>query len=73
MKNGYNKVTNWQRMVIHTTYNARNRAEAAKELNLTLAGLNDLLYRAYKVMGVRNLKEAWEYVGENRDSYVQHG
>jgi hypothetical protein len=72
MKNGYKKVTNWQRMVIHTVYNSPSRAQAANELNLTLAGLNDLLYRAYKVLDVKNLKEAYEHLSELNDSYVKH-
>jgi len=72
MKNGYKKVTNWQRMVIHTVYNAPSRADAANELNLTISGLNDLLYRAYKVLDVKNLKEAYERLADLNDSYVKH-
>jgi hypothetical protein len=71
MKHGFTKVTNWQRMVIITTYNSPSRAEAASELHLTRAGLNDLLYRAFKVIGARNLKEAFDYVSGNNDSYVK--
>lgn len=72
MKNGYKKVTNWQRMVIHTVYNAPSRADAANELHLTISGLNDLLYRAYKVLDVKNLKEAYERLADLNDSYVKH-
>ena len=63
-RNGYNKVSRWQRMAIITTYNAKSRADACVELALSPAGLNDLLYRAYKVLGVRNLKEAWQEVAD---------
>ena len=72
MKHGFKKVTNWQRMVIITTFNSPSRADAAAELHLTTAGLNDLLYRAFKVMGVKNIKEAFDHVGESNDSYVKH-
>ena len=72
MKNGYRRVTNWQRMVIHTVYKSPSRAQAANELNLTLAGLNDLLYRAYIVLDAKNLNEAYEHLADLNDSYVKH-
>jgi hypothetical protein len=34
--------------------------------------LNDLLYRAYKVLDAKNLKEAYEHLTELNDSYVKH-
>jgi DNA-binding CsgD family transcriptional regulator len=46
-----------------TVAESKTRAEAAERLGLKIRTLDDLLYRAYKTMGCRNIKEAEVILG----------
>jgi hypothetical protein len=61
-RTGYKRVSNWQRHAIITTFESENRAAAAESLEIPLRTLDDLLYRAYKTLGCRNLEEAYSKV-----------
>ena len=63
MRTGYKRVSNWQRHVLMTVIESKTRAEAAEKLGLKIRTLDDLLYRAYKTMGCRNIKEAEMILG----------
>lgn len=64
MRTGYKRVSNWQRHVLMTVIASKTRAEAAEKLGLnSVRTLDDLLYRAYKTMGCRNIKEAEMILG----------
>ena len=63
IRTGFKRVSNWQRHVIMTVAESKTRAEAAERLGLKIRTLDDLLYRAYKTMGCRNIKEAEVILG----------
>ncbi len=63
VRTGYKRVSNWQRHVLMTVIESKTRAEAAEKLGLKIRTLDDLLYRAYKTMGCRNIKEAEMILG----------
>ena len=62
-RTGYKRVSNWQRHVIMTVVECGSRSDAAEKLGLNIRSLDDLLYRAYKTMGCRNIKEARMMLG----------
>lgn len=63
VRTGYKRVSNWQRHVLMTVIESKTRAEAAEKLGLKIRTLDDLLYRAYKTMGCRNIKEVEMILG----------
>jgi len=62
-RQGLKKVSNWQRIVIKTVCESKNRTEAAQALGIKVRTLDDLLYRAYKVLDCKNLDESAAKLG----------
>lgn len=62
-RTGMTKVSNWQRVVIKTVCESKNRTEAAQTLGIKVRTLDDLLYRAYKVLDCKNLDESASKLG----------
>lgn len=62
-RTGMTKVSNWQRVVIKTVCESKNRTEAAQALGIKVRTLDDLLYRAYKVLDCKNLDESAAKLG----------
>lgn len=62
-RTGMTKVSNWQRVVIKTVCESKNRTEAAQVLGIKVRTLDDLLYRAYKVLDCKNLDESAAKLG----------
>ena len=62
-RQGLKKVSNWQRLVIKTVCESRTRNEAAQALGIKVRTLDDLLYRAYKVLDCKNLDESASKLG----------
>lgn len=62
-RTGMTKVSNWQRIVIKTVCESKNRTEAAQTLGIKVRTLDDLLYRAYKVLDCKNLDESAAKLG----------
>lgn len=62
-RTGMTKVSNWQRIVIKTVCESKNRTEAAQALGIKVRTLDDLLYRAYKVLDCKNLDESAAKLG----------
>lgn len=65
-RTGMTKVSNWQRIVIKTVCESRTRGEAAEALGIKVRTLDDLLYRAYKVLDCKNLEESATKLGISR-------
>lgn len=65
-RTGMTKVSNWQRIVIKTVCESRTRGEAAEALGIKVRTLDDLLYRAYKVLDCKNLEESAAKLGISR-------
>jgi DNA-binding CsgD family transcriptional regulator len=65
-RTGMTKVSNWQRIVIKTVCESRTRGEAAQALGIKVRTLDDLLYRAYKVLDCKNLDESASKLGISR-------
>ena len=65
-RQGLKKDSNWQRLVIKTVCESRTRNEAAQELGIKVRTLDDLLYRAYKVLDCKNLDESASKLGISR-------
>jgi hypothetical protein len=62
-RGGYKNVTRWQKVVIRKVWELKSRKAAAEELDLTLKGLSDLLYRAFLVLEVDTIDEAITKIG----------
>jgi hypothetical protein len=62
-RGGYKNVTRWQKMVIRKVWELKSRKAAAEELDLSLKGLSDLLYRAFLVLEVETIDEAITKIG----------
>ena len=62
-RTGMTKVSNWQRVVIKTVCESKNRTEAAQAVGIIVRTLDDLLYRAYKVLDCKNLDESAAKLG----------
>lgn len=58
-RTGFKSISNWQRECIRTTYVEGSRRESASKLGIPVKTLDDLLWRAYKVLGVKSLKGAY--------------
>jgi hypothetical protein len=65
-RSGFKAVTNWQKECIRNTYVCGNRRESAKMLDIPVKTLDDLLWRAYKVLGVRCLADAYAKINIER-------
>lgn len=62
-RGGYKNVTRWQKVVIRKVWELKSRKAAAEELDLTVKGLSDLLYRAFLVLEVGTIEEAITKIG----------
>lgn len=62
-RGGYKNVTRWQKVVIRKVWELKSRKAAAEELDLTVKGLSDLLYRAFLVLEVGTIDEAITKIG----------
>lgn len=63
VRRGYKNVTRWQKVVIRKVWELKSRKAAAEELDLTVKGLSDLLYRAFLVLEVDTIEEAITKIG----------
>jgi hypothetical protein len=63
VRGGYKNVSRWQKMVIRKVWELKSRKAAAEELDLTVKGLSDLLYRAFLVLEVETIDEAITKIG----------
>lgn len=63
VRRGYKNVTRWQKVVIRKVWELKSRKAAAEELDLTVKGLSDLLYRAFLVLEVDTIDEAITKIG----------
>lgn len=66
-RTGMKSLSNWQREVIRKTYVAGSRRDAALELGIPVKTLDDLLWRAYKVLGVKKLRDAFIKIASQED------
>jgi len=62
-RGGYKNVSRWQKVVIRKVWELKSRKAAAEELDLTVKGLSDLLYRAFLVLEVDTIDEAITKIG----------
>ena len=62
-RGGYKNVTRWQKVVIRKVWELKSRKAAAEELDLSVKGLSDLLYRAFLVLEVDTIEEAITKIG----------
>jgi hypothetical protein len=62
-RGGYKNVTRWQKVVIRKVWELKSRKAAADELELTVKGISDLLYRAFLVLDVNTIDEAILKIG----------
>jgi len=62
-RGGYKNVSRWQKVVIRKVWELKSRKAAAEELDLTVKGLSDLLYRAFLVLEVDTIDEAVTKIG----------
>jgi hypothetical protein len=63
IRGGYKNVSRWQKVVIRKVWELKSRKAAAEELDLTVKGLSDLLYRAFLVLEVDTIDEAVTKIG----------
>jgi len=63
VRRGYKNVTRWQKVVIRKVWELKSRKAAAEELDLSVKGLSDLLYRAFLVLEVDTIEEAITKIG----------
>ncbi|MFN9114459.1 MAG: hypothetical protein ACK5XN_30735 [Bacteroidota bacterium] len=63
VRRGYKNVTRWQKVVIRKVWELKSRKAAAEELELSVKGLSDLLYRAFLVLEVDTIEEAITKIG----------
>jgi hypothetical protein len=63
VRRGYKNVTRWQKVVIRKVWELKSRKSAAEELDLTVKGISDLLYRAFLVLEVDTIEEAIAKIG----------
>ena len=62
-RGGYKNVTRWQKVVIRKVWELKSRKAAADELELSVKGISDLLYRAFLVLDVNSIDEAILKIG----------
>jgi hypothetical protein len=62
-RGGYKNVTRWQKVVIRKVWELKSRKAAADELELSVKGISDLLYRAFLVLDVNTIDEAILKIG----------
>lgn len=62
-RGGYKNVTRWQKVVIRKVWELKSRKAAAEELELSVKGISDLLYRAFLVLDVSTIEEAIVKIG----------
>lgn len=62
-RRGYKNVTRWQKYAIRKVWELKSRPAAAEELELSVKGLSDLLYRAFLVLQVDTIEEAVTKLG----------
>lgn len=62
-RGGYKNVTRWQKVVIRKVWELKSRKSAAEDLDLTVKGISDLLYRAFLVLEVNTIDEAITKIG----------
>jgi hypothetical protein len=62
-RGGYKNVTRWQKVVIRKVWELKSRKAAAEDLDLTVKGISDLLYRAFLVLDVNTIEEAIVKIG----------
>jgi hypothetical protein len=62
-RGGYKNVSRWQKVVIRKVWELKSRKSAAEELDLTIKGVSDLLYRAFLVLEVGTIDEAITKIG----------
>ena len=57
-RGGLTSVSRWQKVAIETVLMYGGRQQAADHLDMPKRSLDDLLYRAYIALGVKNFDEA---------------
>lgn len=73
-RGGIKKVSRWQKMVIETVLMYGGRQQAADHLDMPKRSLDDLLYRAYIALDVKNFDEAIDKLGlKNKYSVKKDG
>jgi hypothetical protein len=62
-RGGYKNVSRWQKVAIESVLMYGGRQAAADHLDMPKKSLDDLLYRAYRALDVKNFDEAINKLG----------